>query len=36
VPLNAGDSIVIPIDNLSDVYIDSTVSGEGVTFTYGT
>lgn len=36
VPLSAGDSIVIPIDNLSDVYIDSLVNGEGVTFLYGT
>lgn len=36
VPLGAGDSIVIPIDNLADVYIDSLVSGEGVTFLYGT
>lgn len=36
VPLGAGDSIVIPIDNLADVYIDSLVNGEGVTFLYGT
>lgn len=34
-PLSAGDTIVIPIDNLADVYIDSLVNGEGVTFLYG-
>jgi len=33
-PLNPGASMGIPIDNLADVYIDSTVSGDGVTFTY--
>ena len=32
VPLNAGDSIVLQIDNLADVGLDSTVSGDGVTF----
>ena len=31
-PLNAGEGIGIPIDNLADVYIDSTVNGDGVTF----
>lgn len=36
VPLMAGDSVALPIDNLADVYIDSLVSGDGVTFTYGT
>jgi hypothetical protein len=36
VPLRALDSITIDIDNLSDVWIDSTVNGEGVTFTYYT
>lgn len=35
-PLNAGDTVTIPIDNLADVYIDSTVNGEGVSFLYGT
>lgn len=35
-PLYAGDTLTIPIDNLADVYIDSLVSGEGVTFLYGT
>ena len=32
IPLNAGDSIVLQIDNLADVGLDSTVSGDGVTF----
>ena len=36
IPLMAGDSCTLPIDDLADVYIDSTVSGDGVTFTYGT
>lgn len=34
--LYAGESIALPIDNLADVYIDATVSGEGVRYTYGT
>lgn len=34
VPLNAGDSITIDIDNLSKIYLDVTVNGEGVTYTY--
>lgn len=34
--LYAGDSITLDIDNLSDIYIDSTVSGEGVRYTYFT
>lgn len=33
-PLYAGDTICFDIDNLADVFIDSTVNGEGVTFTY--
>ncbi len=32
--LYAGDSITLEIGDLADVYIDSTVSGEGVRFTY--
>jgi len=32
--LYAGDSFELEIDNLEDVYIDSTVNGEGVRFTY--
>mgnify|MGYP001226395879 CR=1 FL=1 len=33
-PLNPGDSITLEIDDLGDVYLDSMVNGEGVTFTY--
>lgn len=33
-PLNAGDSISIDIDNLSKVNLDTTVNGDGVTYTY--
>lgn len=36
VALAAGESITIPCDNLSDIFIDSTVNGEGVRYTYGT
>ncbi|MBU2177783.1 MAG: hypothetical protein KJ556_22035 [Gammaproteobacteria bacterium] len=32
--LYAGDTITVPVDDLSDVYIDATVSGEGVRYTY--
>ena len=35
-PLNAGDTLSVFITNLSSVYLDSTVSGDGVTFTYYT
>lgn len=35
VTLAAGESITLPIDNLADVFIDATVNGEGVRFTYG-
>lgn len=31
-PLSAGQSTTIPIDNLSRVFIDSLVNGEGVSF----
>ena len=34
IPLNAGDSVTLEIDNLADVYLDVTISGEGVTFLY--
>lgn len=34
--LDAGESVTLPIDNLADVFIDSTVNGEGVRYTYGT
>jgi hypothetical protein len=33
--LDAGQSITLAVDNLADVFIDSTVNGEGVRFTYG-
>lgn len=33
--LAAGESTTVPIDNLADVFIDVTVSGEGVRYTYG-
>jgi hypothetical protein len=36
VALAPGASITLSIDNLADVFIDATVSGEGVRFTYGT
>ena len=36
IPLNAGDSMSMDVDDLVDVYLDSTVSGDGVTFTYET
>lgn len=33
--LEAGDSINMLVDNLADIFIDSTVNGEGVRYTYG-
>ena len=36
VPLNAGDTYSLDITNLTTVYIDSTVSGDGVTFSFQT
>lgn len=33
-PLGAGESVAIDIDNLSKVFIDATVTGDGVTYTY--
>lgn len=35
IPLDPGDSVVLEVNDLSKVYIDSLVSGEGVTFVYG-
>lgn len=35
ISLAAGEYIIIPCENLLQVYLDSTVSGEGVRFTYG-
>lgn len=34
--LYAGDSIVLEVDDLIDVYVDALVSGEGVRYTYMT
>lgn len=34
IPLWAGDSIKLTIDDLNKVYIDSTVNGEKITYTY--
>lgn len=31
-PLFPGDSVIIQIDDLAEVYIDSTVNGDGVTY----
>jgi len=31
-PLNAGESIVLREDDLSNIFIDSTVNGDGVTY----
>lgn len=33
--LAAGQSATIPIDDLSKVYIDASVAGDGVAFNYG-
>lgn len=32
IPLSAGDSVVLQIDNLADIGLDSTVSTDGVTY----
>lgn len=34
IPLNAGDSLSLGAVNLADVYLDVTVSGDGVTYLY--
>jgi len=34
-PLLAGESITLSSDNLADIYLDVTVGGDGVTYTYG-
>ncbi len=31
-PLAAGDSIVLTVDDLVSVYLDTTINGDGVTF----
>ena len=33
--LDAGDSIALPVKNLADIYLDATVSGDGVRYIYG-
>jgi len=33
VPLNAGDGVIITIDDISKIWIDSTSNGDGVTYT---
>jgi hypothetical protein len=33
-PLGAGDTVTIVLDDLNKIYIDSVVSGEGVSFNY--
>lgn len=35
IPLAPGDSVTLPVAHLSQVFIDSTVSTDGVTFAYG-
>jgi len=32
IPLSAGDTIFIPVDDVAKVYIDCITNGEGVTF----
>lgn len=34
--LYAGDSVTVLTSNLNTIYLDSTVNGEGVNYTYGT
>lgn len=34
-PLSAGDTVTLPVASLGVVYLDTTVNGDGVTFTYG-
>jgi hypothetical protein len=35
IPLLAGDAVDFDVNNLTDVWIDSRVNGEGVTYVYG-
>lgn len=35
VALAAGESLTIPADDLKNIYIDATVTGDGVRYTYG-
>ena len=34
-PLEKGDTATLPVGDLAQVYIDTTVNGDGVTFLYG-
>lgn len=34
IPLSAGSSVTLDIENLYDLYVDAVVNGEGVTFIY--
>lgn len=34
IPLSPGDTMTLDIDNLADLYIDSTVNTDGVTYIY--
>lgn len=31
-PLNAGDTATVPVDSFNDIWLDSTVNGDGVTY----
>ena len=33
VPLNPGDAVILNIDNIDKIWIDSTINGDGVTYT---
>jgi len=33
VPLHPGDAVILNIDNISKIYIDSTIDSDGVTYT---
>jgi hypothetical protein len=33
-PLSAGDSVTIVTNNLANIYLDTTVNGDGVTYHY--
>lgn len=34
IPLDAGDSVTIVTNNLANIYLDTTVNGDGVTYYY--
>jgi|LGVF01.1.fsa_nt_gb hypothetical protein len=33
VPLNPGDAVILTIDDISKIWLDSTIDGDGVTYT---